>query len=161
MTRGLRIGPQLHLRVHRFPHRDRGRRTEVVELRNLFEPRCVCRGTQGSLDYVQLTPLSARDDSSGAEDSPQRKPSLSARREHSLSTTQHAAIQRTPSLPQAIFSFDLIFRETSDAGKRSSAIGDRDGDHDLIRARGVADSNFHTIEVAADERGVFVSERNV
>ena len=64
-------------------------------------------------------------------------------------------------LPQAVFALDLCFGQTSDARQWPAAIGDRDRDHDFVGSRSIIDSDFHAVEVAADEGGIFVAERNV
>ena len=64
-------------------------------------------------------------------------------------------------LAQAVFAFDLIFFQATDARQRTSAVGHRNGDHDFVRARRIIQAYFHPIEVAADERRIFVSQRNI
>src|SRR6266478_5675324 len=72
-----------------------------------------------------------------------------------------AALLSHSKLTKAVFAFDLIFGQAADAGERAAAVGYRDGYEDFVGARGVVDANFHAVEVAADEGGVFVAERNV
>src|ERR1700737_2173647 len=64
-------------------------------------------------------------------------------------------------LPQAVLALDLVFGQASDAGERAAAVGHRHGDHDFVGAGGVVDSDFHAVEMAADERCVLVAERDV
>ena len=46
-------------------------------------------------------------------------------------------------------------------GQGPAAIGYGDGDQNFVGARGIVHANFHCIEMAADEGGVFVAERNI
>lgn len=61
-------------------------------------------------------------------------------------------------LAQSIFAFDLIRGQAADAGQGASAVGDDDGNHDLIAAGGVGDADLHGVEMAADVGGVLVAE---
>jgi len=61
------------------------------------------------------------------------------------------------SLAQAVFAFDLIFRQASNAGEGASAVCDGYRDHDLVCPRSIVQADFHAIEMAADECGVFVA----
>src|SRR5258708_18300270 len=72
-----------------------------------------------------------------------------------------AALLSHSKLTKAVFAFDLIFGQAADARERAAAVCYRDGYEDFVGARGVVDANFHAVEVAADEGGIFVAERNV
>ena len=54
-----------------------------------------------------------------------------------------------------------IFGQTSDARQRAAAIGHCDSDHDFVGPGSVVDSDFHAIEVTANESRIFVAERDV
>src|ERR1700736_3405989 len=64
-------------------------------------------------------------------------------------------------LTQAALALDRGYGQASDAGERAAAVGHRHGDHDFVGAGGVVDSDFHAVEMAADERSVLVAERDV
>ena len=64
-------------------------------------------------------------------------------------------------LSQAVFAFDLIFGEATDAGQGAAAVGYGYGYHDFVGAGGVVEADFHAVEVAADEGGVFVAQGDI
>ena len=70
-------------------------------------------------------------------------------------------LYRLECLPQAVFTLDLVFGESAHSRKRSAAVGDRNCDHDFIGSGSVINSDFHAIEVTADESSIFVTERNI
>src|SRR5260370_10562402 len=72
-----------------------------------------------------------------------------------------AALLSHSKLTKAVFALDLIFGQAPDARERAAAVCYGDGYEDFVGARGVVDANFHAVEVAADEGGSFVAERNV
>src|SRR3954462_7460311 len=65
------------------------------------------------------------------------------------------------SLSEAVFAFDLIFRQSSNSRDWAATVGDGYCDHDLIGARRVIQTDLHPVEVAAHEGRVFVAKRNV
>ena len=64
-------------------------------------------------------------------------------------------------LAKPIIALNLIFGEPAYAGNRPPAIGDRNGNHDFIASRRIADANLHAVEVTTDKRRILMSERNV
>lgn len=64
-------------------------------------------------------------------------------------------------LAQTVLSFDLILTQSAYARKRPAAVSDSDCDHDFIGTWCVIETDFHTVEMTADESGVFVAERDV
>jgi hypothetical protein len=55
----------------------------------------------------------------------------------------------------------LILGQATDARKRPAAIGHSNSDHDLVGARSVVEAYLHSIEVAANESSVLMTERDV
>src|SRR5579864_9046524 len=64
-------------------------------------------------------------------------------------------------LAEAVFSFDLVFSQATDAREGTAAIGHSNGDHDLVGAGSVVEADLHAVEVAANESSIFVAEGNV
>src|SRR5580700_8716155 len=62
---------------------------------------------------------------------------------------------------QSIFALDLILHQAAHARQRTSTVGDRDGDHDLVRPGRVGDADLHAIEVASHVSCIFVTEWDV
>ena len=67
------------------------------------------------------------------------------------------SLQGSGWLTEAVFAFDLIFRQTAYSGEGTAAVGYRDGYHDFIRAWRIVEADFHAIEVATHEGCVFMA----
>src|SRR5271154_492798 len=62
---------------------------------------------------------------------------------------------------QSVVALDLILRQAAHARQRPSAIGNRNGHHDLIRPGCVGNADLHAIEVASHVRSILVTERDI
>src|SRR5262245_30331183 len=65
------------------------------------------------------------------------------------------------SLAQTVFALYFVLLQSADARERASAVGDRNCDHDFVRARRIGDACLDRIEVAAHERRILVAERYI
>src|ERR1700733_11211967 len=62
---------------------------------------------------------------------------------------------------QSVVALDLILRQAAHARQRPSAIGNRNGHHDLTRPGCVGNADLHAIEVASHICGILVAERDI
>src|ERR1700733_2651772 len=62
---------------------------------------------------------------------------------------------------KSVVALDLILGQAAHARQRPSAIGNRNGHHDLIRPGCVGNADLHAIEMASDVCGILVAERDI
>src|SRR3984885_5209798 len=62
---------------------------------------------------------------------------------------------------QSVVALDLILGQAAHARQRPSAIGNRNGHHDLIRPGCVGNADLHAIEMATDVCGILVAQRDI